>query len=116
MAPQLRYAILELGLRCNLRCLHCASGSGRPRPHELDLDTWKEVVTDLAALGCPSIDLMGGEVLLSPLLAPVTRALADAGLSFGLLTNGWLLDAHRAAELFALGCRGIGVSLDGASA
>jgi len=111
-----RYAILELGLRCNLKCVHCASGSGQPRPRELDLATWRQVVSDLALLGCRAVDLMGGEVLLSPLLDPVGRSLTDAGIRWGILTNGWLLDEQRGNELLALGCRGIGVSLDGATA
>ena len=114
--PPLRYAILELGLRCNLACLHCASGSGRPRPHELDLAAWQQVVADLAQLGCGAVDLMGGEVLLSPLLEPVGAALQRAGLGWGMLTNGWLLDRARARRLVGLGCGGVGVSLDGADA
>ncbi|MBU2552794.1 MAG: radical SAM protein, partial [Proteobacteria bacterium] len=114
--PRLAYAILELSLRCNLRCVHCASGSGRPRPAELELESWLEVVRDLRLLGCRAVDLMGGEALLSPLLLPVGEALQRAGLPWGLLTNGWLLDAGRARALTRAGCRGIGVSLDGACA
>ncbi len=114
--PELRYAILELGLRCNLRCDHCASGSGRPRPGELDLSRWLQVVDDLAALGCGAVDLMGGEVLLSRLLDPVGEALRRAGLGWGILSNGWLLDHARAQALLELGCRGVGISLDGAGA
>jgi len=72
------------------------------------------VVEDLAHLQCGAVDLMGGEVLLSPLLDPVGAALKRAGLGWGILTNGWLLDEDRARELLALGCRGVGVSLDGA--
>lgn len=114
-APQLRYCILELGLRCNLRCLHCASGSGDPRRDELTEAEWVDVVRGLSALGRPAVDLMGGEVLLSPLLEPIGRALADAGLGWGLLSNGWLLDEGRASRLLDIGCRGVGISLDGAS-
>jgi radical SAM protein with 4Fe4S-binding SPASM domain len=116
MPPKPRYAILELGLRCNLRCLHCASGSGQARPGELPLAIWQEVVRDLALLGCRSVDLMGGEVLLSPLLEPVGEALSEAGIPWGILSNGWLLDRDRGKALLDLGCRGIGVSLDGATA
>jgi radical SAM protein with 4Fe4S-binding SPASM domain len=112
--PRLRYAILELTLRCNLRCLHCASNSGRKRPAELDLGLWREVVEDLSKLGRPAVDLMGGEVLLSPLVLAVGEALAEAGMPWGLLTNGWRLTRARARELYGAGCRGIGISLDGA--
>jgi radical SAM protein with 4Fe4S-binding SPASM domain len=116
MAPQLRYALLELGLRCNLRCLHCAVDAGQPRPNELSLADWERVVEDLAALECPAVDLMGGEVLLSPLLPQVGALLQKAGIAWGLLTNGWLLDGRQARSLVDLGCRGFGVSLDGATA
>jgi radical SAM protein with 4Fe4S-binding SPASM domain len=114
--PGPRYAILELGLRCNLKCLHCASGAGQPRPDELDLAAWLGVVDDLALLGCRAVDLMGGEPLLSPLLEPVGDALKHKGIPWGLLTNGWLLDRARGEGLLAHGCRGMGVSLDGAAA
>jgi radical SAM protein with 4Fe4S-binding SPASM domain len=114
--PKPRYAILELGLRCNLRCVHCASASGQPRPDELDLAVWQEVVRDLALLGVRGVDLMGGEILLCPLLDPVGRSLSDVKIPWGILTNGWLLDRERGEALLALGCRGIGVSLDGATA
>lgn len=115
-APRLRYALLELGLKCNLRCRHCASQAGAPRPSELTGEEWDAVVDDLAALGCRAVDLMGGEVLLSPLLDRVGGRLQQAGIPWGLLTNGWLLDARRAGHLLDLGCRGFGVSLDGAVA
>ena len=114
--PRLQYAILELGLRCNLKCIHCAADAGKPRPQELTMETWREVVEDLADLGCGAVDLMGGEVMLSPLLLPVGRRLKEAGISWGMLTNGWLLSRERAAELVASGCRGMGVSVDGSRA
>lgn len=115
-APGLRYALLELSLGCNLRCLHCASGAGQARSDELGLPQWIRVVDDLAALGCRAVDLMGGEPLLSPLLDPVGDALMAKGIPWGLLTNGWLLDRSRGQQLLTHGCRGMGVSLDGASA
>lgn len=77
---------------------------------------WARVVDDLAVLGCRAVDLMGGEPLLSPLLEPVGDALKDKGIPWGLLTNGWLLDRARGHGLLAHGCRGMGVSLDGATA
>ncbi len=115
-SPRLRYVILELGLRCNLRCLHCASGAGKPRPRELELADWERVVEDLVALDCSAVDLMGGEVLQSPLLSPVGSLLQEARIAWGILSNGWLLDAKRADALLRLGCRGFGISLDGAVA
>lgn len=115
-APSLDYAILELGLRCNLHCVHCAVDAGAPRPEELDLASWLAVLDDLDALDCGSVDLMGGEILLSPLLEPIARALAERDRRFGILTNGWLFDEARAAWLLEQGCRGVGISLDGATA
>lgn len=73
------------------------------------------MVDDLALLGCGAVDLMGGEALLSPLLEPVGDALQKKGIAWGLLTNGWLLDRTRGTRLLGHGCRGIGVSLDGAT-
>lgn len=115
-SPRLGYVILELGLRCNLRCLHCAAEAGAPRRRELTFEDWARVVADLVEMEVPAVDLMGGEVLLSPLLPQVGALLQRSAIAWGLLSNGWLLDAERAGSLVELGCRGIGLSLDGATA
>lgn len=116
--PQLRYAILELTRRCNFRCVHCAIGAApaAAKRQELTIEDWQGVIDDLVELDCAAVDVMGGEALLSPALPPVAFSLYRAGLAWGLLTNGWLLDRERAGALTDLGCRGMGVSLDGASA
>src|SRR3990172_9836907 len=97
-SPRLGYVILELGLRCNLRCLHCAAEAGAPRRRELTFEDWARVVEDLVEMEVPAVDLMGGEVLLSPLLPQVGALLQRSAIAWGLLSNGWLLDAERAGS------------------
>ena len=65
-AGKLNYAVMEVTNRCNLRCPHCASASGSARPDEMSLQEVRTVVSDLAALGCHTVALLGGEVLLRP--------------------------------------------------
>lgn len=64
-----RYAILELTYHCNHSCLFCscpweAPSGGLSRHPELTAGEWKDVVSQLAAMGVGSFAFTGGEPLL----------------------------------------------------
>jgi radical SAM protein with 4Fe4S-binding SPASM domain len=109
-----RNAILELTLGCNMRCRHCGSDAGRPRPNELSVEEWLVVCDDLADLGARVVTLLGGEPLLSPHWPTLARRLADRGIRVNAVTNGWTLDRPETAELLAASALGsLGLSIDG---
>jgi radical SAM protein with 4Fe4S-binding SPASM domain len=109
-------ATWELTLRCNLRCGHCGSSAGAPRPNELDRDEKLRTLSDLAALGCERLTLAGGE----PTLSPDWEALAEAGAARGvyvnMITNGLIPAAQLVRRAKDAGLRAIGVSVDGLGA
>lgn len=106
---------VEVTLACDLRCRHCGSTAGRPRPAELSLAELATCFRDLAALGGDEVCLLGGEPLLRPDWRELCLAAGDAGLGLVLVTNGSRLDAATVAWLAGLShLRRVGVSLDAA--
>ncbi len=112
----LRYAVLEITNRCNLRCPHCGSTSGEARAGELTLAELRALVRELRSLGCEEVTVLGGEALLRPDWLEIARAVRDEGLDLVLITNGLLLRRdYQLRALRDLAPRIVGVSLDGAS-
>jgi radical SAM protein with 4Fe4S-binding SPASM domain len=112
---ELRYAVLELTNRCNLRCAHCASSSGVGRPGELGPEEILAILDDLGTLGCREVTLIGGEVLLHRAWIEIARAVVDRGMRLILISNGLLFTDRVFAELRALGPYLVGISVDGAT-
>ncbi|MBN1769817.1 MAG: radical SAM protein [Deltaproteobacteria bacterium] len=116
--PQFRYrpllTLLELTRRCNLRCLHCGSTSGRAVAGELSTTEWETVVDDVAALDARELVLLGGEPLLHRDWERLARHARACGLAPLLITNGMLLDADVARRCAAAGVDRVGVSIDAA--
>lgn len=116
----LRYLFIEITQRCNLACRHCGSDCRRePAENELSSDDW---VKFFAYLGRTfdrktlMLVVTGGEPLCHPELPRLLAAMRDNGLPFGVVTNGWALDARQVEILMSHGLKSITVSLDGLEA
>jgi MoaA/NifB/PqqE/SkfB family radical SAM enzyme len=85
----------ELSNLCNLHCTHCIRGSHQATIEQLDLELIRGVLDQAADL-FDSIEVVftGGEPLVSDLFPDVVRELAERGLSYRFVTNGWLLPRH----------------------
>ncbi len=109
-----RFVVWELTLACNMRCGHCGSAAGKPRPDELSLDEMYHVVDELGALDCERVTLLGGEPLIHPHWDKLALRMKERGYRANVITNGWTLhkpelcDRLAAAELTI-----VGVSVDG---
>lgn len=116
-ARPLRYAVIEVTNRCNLRCPHCGSSSGRARDDELSLNEIRELTHLIGQLGGEEITIIGGEALLREDWADICQAVVAAGMKLLLLTNGIRLtrDERALATLRQLRPYLVGVSIDGAS-
>ena len=112
---QLKYAVLELTNRCNLRCVHCASNSGHARENEYDTAEWVRIVEEIATLGGREITLIGGEMLLHPGWEEISRAVVKTGMRLILITNGLLVDNGVFQKIMDINPHIIGVSMDGAT-
>ena len=109
-----RAVVWELTLACNLRCRHCASGGGVPRPDELTPAEAQGLCRDLKALGTEAVCLFGGEFHLREDWADIGRALRSSGIAVSAATNGWAFSDRLVATLQELELDGISVSLDAA--
>lgn len=115
-ANPLRFAVLEITNRCNLRCAHCASDSGLPRENELTLAEWGETLAEIHFLGGQEITLIGGELFLRPDWAEIADAVNGLGMRLVLISNGLpLRDGGTLARVRALRPFLIGISVDGAT-
>ncbi|MFB3891687.1 MAG: radical SAM protein [Phycisphaerae bacterium] len=114
-AGPLRFAVIEVTNRCNLRCPHCASTSGAPRENELTLDEIRGVLAGVARLGGREITIIGGEALLRPDWPEICRAVGEFGMRLILITNGILVDGPALDEIDRLRPYLVGVSMDGAT-
>ena len=70
---------------CDLRCVWCDT------PHAFNQGNWLpvgEVLRQALSLGCPLVEITGGEPLLQAEVLPLMTSLADAGRTVLLETSG----------------------------
>ena len=107
------YAVWELTLRCNMKCLHCGSSAGRARANELTVEECLHVGDDLLALGCRQITFIGGEIFLYRGWEKVARRMSDGGAKVNLITNAYLMGDQEIARIKEANLNNVGISLDG---
>lgn len=105
--------VFEATLKCNLRCRHCGSRAGKPRPDELTIDEIRDMFRQLAALKMRWITISGGEPTTRKDWPEIIEAATSAGIRAGMITNAVLFDDAAAREAKARGLSGLGLSLDG---
>ena len=103
----------ELTLTCNLRCRHCASAAGLPRPNELSLEECLAICDQFPALLVREVDFTGGEPLLMPGWDRLAARLREHAIAVRMVTNGIGLTADTVAAMKDAGVAAVGVSLDG---
>ena len=113
----LRSLFWECTLRCNMHCRHCGSDCRvQPEVPDMPAEDFLKAIDSLT----PHIDphktfiiITGGEALLRNDLEVVGLELYRRGYPWGVVTNGYLLDARRLESLMEAGMHSITVSLDG---
>jgi MoaA/NifB/PqqE/SkfB family radical SAM enzyme len=107
------YAQLVITDDCNLSCGYC--NEYRPGAPPVPLTTLQKRVDKLAALGVLVYDLLGGEPLLHPHLAPLIRYMKARGphrTIVVLITNGFVLTPQKVAALNDAGLDMMQISVD----
>ncbi|EFG05034.1 radical SAM protein [Streptomyces clavuligerus] len=106
-AAPLRCVAIELTARCQLTCSHCYAESGPTCGHgSMSTGDWRRVITEAAALGAVTVQLIGGEPSLSPGFTGLVGHALDAGLRVRVYTNlyrvrgaHWSLYEHPRVDL-----------------
>jgi 7-carboxy-7-deazaguanine synthase len=70
---------------CDLRCRWCDTPYAFYEGRKMSVD---EVVADVAARGCPTVEVTGGEPLLQPDVYPLMQRLLDSGMTVLIETGG----------------------------
>ncbi len=96
--------------RCNLSCTYCNEFDNFSKP--VAIETLRQRVDKLAALGASVITISGGEPLLHPELDDLIRHMRRRGMIAGMITNGYLLTADRIRRLNAAGLDHLQISID----
>ncbi|NHI89596.1 MAG: radical SAM protein [Candidatus Thorarchaeota archaeon] len=108
-------AVWEITLACNLNCIHCGSAAGKKRPDELSTKEALFLCESLKEIDCKGVALMGGEPLLRPDWADISRRVHELGMELSIITNGWLgQDKRITQQILDLSPECVTVSLDGA--
>ena len=79
--------VVELTNRCNLRCGHCY-GERHAGTGELPLELLEKVLGEGKECGIDHLSFTGGEPTLHRAFAEIVRRVADAGYTFGFVSNG----------------------------
>ncbi len=105
----------ELTLACNLRCKHCASSAGHPRPNELSLREILDICDQFPGLLVQEVDLTGGEPLIRNDWYKIAVHLRELSIPVRIVSNGILLKENL-SRLTDAGIATVGVSIDGLEA
>ncbi len=106
----------ELTLACNLRCAHCGSKAGKPRPAELSTDECLAICDQLPELVVQEVNFTGGEPLLRSDIFELMARLNQLEIMTKVVTNGLLLTPAVIRRLSEVQVAGVGVSIDGCPA
>jgi radical SAM protein with 4Fe4S-binding SPASM domain len=107
-SPSLRYLMLEVTDRCNLRCRHCYLGdAGRD---DLAWENAEKLLDDADALGLLRLIVTGGEPFLYPYFDRLNSALAGRSFRSIVISNGTRIEE---ADLCGLNFQEIQFSIDG---
>lgn len=101
---------LKLTWNCNLRCQMC--NHWRERATDMPVDFFKNIVTQLAELGCKRIHLSGGEPLLYPQVFELMEYIRKKNIKLTMTTNGTLINEKIAQKIGELQVSNINVSID----
>ncbi len=87
-----RQLFVELGARCNERCVHCYAESSPERTEELPLSIIERALDDAKELGFKTVQLTGGDPLVASSCVPAARHAARLGFeTLEIYTNGLAL-------------------------
>lgn len=114
--PPPAYAVWELTLACDLKCVHCGSRAGKVRTAELSTRECLGLVHQMADLGIREVTLIGGEAYMRRDWHLIAREITRLGMACSLTTGGRNFGQERLEQAVEAGISSIGVSIDGLEA
>lgn len=117
--PRLAYLFIELTDCCNLSCQHCGSRCGQSKGTYIDTTLLLDALETIAEDFDPNrvmICLTGGEPMLHKDFYKIVQRIVELGFTWGLTTNGTLIDRPTAEKLKQLQLPSVTISIDGLEA
>jgi len=115
--PKLRDLFIEVTLKCNAYCEHCGSSCGNDVPDDgMSTDDIKHILDDVASNFKPQdilLNITGGEPLLRSDLFELMAYAVGLGFSWGITTNGILINDRIINLIKETKMASISISLDG---
>jgi len=109
-------AVFEITSKCNLKCIHCYSSSGKALPNELSTQECLKACNDLEKIDSKEVCLIGGEPFLRKDWYVIAKEVKDLGMELSFISNGFIINDHVISKLVKLEPCEISLSLDGATA
>lgn len=104
-------AKIKLTYRCNLRCTMCGFWRYRYQA-EIDTETVKRLISDLAQVGAKKVHFSGGEPFTRKDIFEIIGWCKRLEVRANLTSNGTLINKEVAKGLIKAGARSISISLD----
>ena len=114
--PPLRSLFFELTLRCNEKCIHCGSSCNDVKSVELPQEEYIRILDEVKRdfdISRMMLNITGGEPLLRKDFFDIMAYAKKLGFTWGMTTNGTLVDDDVAKKLYDCGMKTVSVSIDG---
>lgn len=107
--------VWEITYKCNVNCIHCGSDcSSEEKPYQLTTAECFRIINDLAAIGCKTIILSGGEPLIRKDSGAIASEIIRHGMNVCFISNAYLVNEETIKVLRAIRPLSFGISLDAA--
>ena len=115
--PRLTSLFLELTINCNEHCRHCGSSCGDIKPKDelttSEICDFLDYCAKRLSLSQTRLCITGGEPLMREDFFEIMSYANKLGFSWGMTSNGILIDDSIASRLAAAGMRTVSISIDG---
>lgn len=86
-AERISIVQVNVGLRCNQRCVHCHVSASPKRREEMDWETMDLVLKAAREIECDQLDITGGAPEINPHFRRLVRAARASGIDVQVRTN-----------------------------
>lgn len=106
-------AVWDVTYRCNLKCRHCLTESGKAIKGELNTAQALKLIDNLADSKVFYLSLSGGEPFLRPDIVTILKHAVSKNMSIEIASNGVAVSEKILKEIYSLPIFHVQISLDG---
>lgn len=104
---------VQLTTRCNFNCTHCFVDRNG---NDIPIKIFREIIPFARTFNCSYLAFTGGEPTMHPRFSAILEILAENGLKFTMVTNGWnFADFYQMVKPYLPNIKTLSFSLDGAT-